>query len=465
MDNYDYLDLGTIWKSKRKHNLALVIGLANFDLPEKYHKTNPPQVVFTDGTYIFSSTVERFLSLRTFVRLDKGIKASLLEAFSSPITEEDEEPSLYLTDEDDDDLLLSADDEDDADYTVEATHAEVAKAAIAEEAPAAKKIAASVDKQLKLTIEEHETDDKLREIEQSLYKYDQFRDINGCYYHKLTFTDRDAVEYLLKSIDNINSMTIDISDISIPVNFDLVTTAYASAANTIENGVAKTQFEYNIIFAALEEDSDNEDKTTDATTSTQAVENASAEQLESNKESNDSDEDASNVQIVADSTEPRSDVETAISEPNGIVQQADEAVLQQPEQESNSSEEDNLEEVSINYQDVDSSEEDDEDSNVEEIQESEEEPELENAEEISDAELLQQSLIMPDTEIDDIINQQSDPVAESLASKLETVISQDKSEEPEESKQVEQTEEKTESAEDAITAQEDKPEEVEENKE
>ena len=418
MSNYDYLDLGTIWKSKRKGTLVSVIGLANFDLPEKYHKTNPPQVVFTDGTFIFSSDVKRFLSLRTFVRLDENLKKSLLELFGAPITEEEEDPSLYLDDDEEDDLILSSD-EDDAEDSVSAQQP-YAQATI-EPKSQSTKLEAAVQKNLcTLTVESAKPEVQFDEVSSQFSGYDQLRDVNGTYYHKLIFRERAAIEYLLTNIDAVLKMTVNIDGVDVNVDVNCITTVYPSAINTVSNNNQPyTMYSYNIIVA--EEAEDEYDQAED-TLSEEESEKPTASTL---------------VETVAPVA-----VESTVLIENDIEYELVENI---PQEEAHANaltdtinandDSSSMEQVSINaYQNDDAAaeysiadvevatEEDDDDfSNVEELPEEPKEEELTNAEEISEQELLASSIVMPSEEVDDLLS--SDPVSESLANKLEVIAS------------------------------------------
>ena len=420
MSNYDYLDLGTIWKSKRKGTLVSVIGLANFDLPEKYHKTNPPQVVFTDGTFIFSSDVKRFLSLRTFVRLDENLKNSLLELFSAPITEEEEDPSLYL-DDDEDDLILSSD-EDDAEDSVSVQQPYVQ--ATVEPKSQSTKLEAAVQKNLcTLTIESAQPEVQFDEVSSQFSGYDQLRDVNGTYYHKLIFRERAAIEYLLTNIDAVSKMTVNIDGVDVNVDVNCITTVYPSAINTVSsNNQPYTMYSYNIIVAEESEEAEDEYDQAEDTLSEEESEKPTASTL---------------VETVAPVA-----VESTVLAENNIEHELVENI---PQEEAHANaltdtinandDSSSMEQVSINaYQNDDAAaeysiadvevatEEDDDDfSNVEELPEEPKEEELTNAEEISEQELLASSIVMPSEEVDDLLS--SDPVSESLANKLEVIAS------------------------------------------
>lgn len=417
MSNYDYLDLGTIWKSKRKGTLVSVIGLANFDLPEKYHKTNPPQVVFTDGTFIFSSDVKRFLSLRTFVRLDENLKNSLLELFSAPITEEEEDPSLYL-DDDEDDLILSSD-EDDAEDSV-SVQQPYAQATV-ESKSQSTKLEAAVQKNLcTLTIESAQPEVQFDEVSSQFSGYDQLRDVNGTYYHKLIFRERAAIEYLLTNIDAVSKMTVNIDGIDVNVDVNCITTVYPSAINTVSsNNQPYTMYSYNIIVA--EEAEDEYDQTEDThseeepekPTASTHVETVAPIAVESTVLAEDDikHELVENIPQEEVHTNALTDTINANNDSSSMEQVSINAYQN----------DDTASEYSIADVEVAAEEDDDDFSNVEELPEEPKEEELTNAEEISEQELLASSIVMPSEEVDDLLS--SDPVSESLANKLEVIAS------------------------------------------
>lgn len=412
MSSYDYLDLGTIWKSKRKGNLVSVIGLANFDLPEKYHKTNPPQVVFTDGTFIFSSDVKRFLSLRTFVRLDEGLKSSLLELFSAPITEEEEDPSLYLDEEDeDDDLLLSSDEEIEDNSFIQQSYAHAsAEPAIKSES----KLEASVKQPEKalctLIVKTKDSSVSFNEeVEKHFCGYDQSRDIDGTFYHKLSFDTRTAVEYLINNIDAITKMTIDVDGISIDVDVNYITTVYPSVINVSLNNTLHSVYSYNVIVAEVSEENDDvyeeDSSSSEVPVATAATAIPTETIVPEVVEAQPSNEEYTLGDIL---NEASAAFNEALAKNNDI------PTLEQISINAHHDEEDTDAASEVN-----AGEEEDDSINVEELPEAPQEEELTNAEEISDQELLASSIVMPSDEVEDLIP--SDPVSESLADKLEVI--------------------------------------------
>lgn len=426
MSNYDYLDLGTIWKSKRKGTLVSVIGLANFDLPEKYHKTNPPQVVFTDGTFIFSSDVKRFLSLRTFVRLDEGLKNSLLELFSAPITEEEEDPSLYLEDdEEDDDLLLSPDEENEDDVST-AQHV-YAQASTESESKAEHKLEASVQQSEKplctLTIETEDSEKEFSEkVEKHFYGYDQSRNLEGVFYHKLSFDTRDAVEYLLKNIDAVAKMTVNVDGVNINIDVNYITTIYPSVLNVSLNNVLHSVYSYNVIVAEVPEENDDAYEENDSSEPSTPVVAAKATETAETAETAKETSAAATVETIIPEVVEDQPTEYTLGDILNEASAAFDAAL------AKNDDIPMLEQISINAQQdsenlEDIAEDEEEFSNVEELSEEPKEEDLTNAEEISDQELLASSIVMPSDSEEELVS--SDPVSDSLASKLEVITSED----------------------------------------
>lgn len=433
MSKYDYLDIGTIWKSKRRGTLSRVIALANFDLPEKYQKTNPPQVVFVDNitNNIFASTVDRFLSLRNFVRRDDEAKEALYDFYVSPILEE-EDPSLYLDDEseDDDDLLITSDDDENEEDKPQAMQPYAISAAASEEEPKSTKVEASTktETQFKLAIETDQSNSELEQlINSSFVSYDQFRSIDSVFYHKLTFNTAEAVQSIIDNADDIHKMSVIIGNVSVPINVDYITTVYTSA-NKIENGM---QVMYNIIVA---EQSEEENEENDSTTDVPAA--------EAQPTASSSDEAHATTSNVESSDDAREDAVSASTDTSEVVSEPSDGIREEHEEESNSAttsseliheKDPEVEEISINAHQDD---EDLEEENVEDIadeatiDDSDEEenvealPSDEEQQALEDAKLLQESLIMPssDDEIEDVQEIKKDEVAESLANKLEASL-------------------------------------------
>lgn len=480
MSNYDYLDLATIWKSKAKGTLSLVIALANFDLPKKYAKTNPPMVIFTDGLRIFSSPVDRFLDLRYFVRKDESAYDHLMQIFTSPITEDEEQPLLQDEDEEDD-LMLA--DSDDADEAVAERMNPVEASALTRdeqklyETSSGKVIEANAVVPARVVVDTAEPDQELKDSLKSFVKYTQTRTIDGTFYHHLEFTSLDPVSKLLDHItdDSLISMSVQFKDMIIPIELEYVTSTYTSAENVFDaNGnVVDVKYTYNMVIAQEPETEEEEFITNDL------VENESIESVPAIRPVDSAaDVSASNASVDdAAQDEPAHDnvltrAESIDSSSIGSISESTE----QNEPESSDLSDDsisNVEEISIN-----ADHEEDELENADELDEAytstevEEQSEISNADEIEedtsaeDAKLLVDSLIMPEDELIEEIP--TDEVAESLANKLEAI-----SETSEESTQEDQAEEtkttselSAEVVDEVLTAiQEEKKEDSEEKKE
>lgn len=480
MSNYDYLDLATIWKSKAKGTLSLVIALANFDLPKKYAKTNPPMVIFTDGLRIFSSPVDRFLDLRYFVRKDESAYDHLMQIFTSPITEDEEQPLLQDEDEEDD-LMLA--DSDDADEAVAERMNPVEASALTRdeqklyETSSGKVIEANAVVPARVVVDTAEPDQELKDSLKSFVKYTQTRTIDGTFYHHLEFTSLDPVSKLLDHItdDSLISMSVQFKDMIIPIELEYVTSTYTSAENVFDaNGnVVDVKYTYNMVIAQEPETEEEEFITNDL------VENESIESVPAIRPVDSAaDVSASNASVDdAAQDEPAHDnvltrAESIDSSSIGSISESTE----QNEPESSDLSNDsisNVEEISIN-----ADHEEDELENADELDEAytstevEEQSEISNADEIEedtsaeDAKLLVDSLIMPEDELIEEIP--TDEVAESLANKLEAI-----SETSEESTQEDQAEEtkttselSAEVVDEVLTAiQEEKKEDSEEKKE
>lgn len=228
MDNlsmYDVLDVGSIWRSKRHGHLHVVLALANFSLPEKYLKTNPPQVVFSDGNQVLSTTVDRFLSLRNYVRQDDSIKDAFYNMASMPITEEEREPSLQLDDDEDSfeesetvkaiERKEELEHEETDNHTLVASAKEQPQAILLTANTAAKDLAA-----------------KIANANAKLISYRQLRTIDGIYYHTVSVSSLDYVQLLIDRIYEIDSIEIMINNrVKISINNPQITTAYTEVCN------------------------------------------------------------------------------------------------------------------------------------------------------------------------------------------------------------------------------------------
>lgn len=476
MSSYDYLELATIWKSKAKGTLSLVIALANFDLPKKYAKTNPPMVIFTDGMRIFSSPVDRFLDLRYFVRKDENAYENLMQIFTNPITEDEDQP--LLQDDEEDDLMLA--DSDESEEVAERMNPVEASALTKEESKlyetsSGKIIEANAVVPARIVVDTAEPDEVLEESLKSFSKYTQSRTIDGVFYHHLEFAERNPIVNIINllsddSTNELRSMSVQFKDMIIPIEPQYITSTYTSAENVFDsNGnVVDVKYTYNMIIAQGE-DSEDDSATESDDAAIQPIAE-SADVSESNTASNDSAQNESdNNGIFVDTESSNSSDSESISESTEL-----------NSAEPIDSSDDNLsevEEVSIN-----ASYEEPETENAEELDEAyapieaTEQSVLTNAEEIEadtsveDAKLLVESLIMPEDELIEEIP--TDEVAESLANKLEVIsesFEESKTEEsvPEEhAEEVKTTSElSAEVADEVLTAiQEEKTEEIVEDK-
>jgi hypothetical protein len=214
---YDVLDVGSIWRSKRHGHLHVVLALANFSLPEKYLKTNPPQVIFSDGNQVLATTADRFLSLRNYVRQDDSIKNAFFNMAAMPITEEEREPSLQLYNEEDavEENELIVDEEQTSTRTL---------AASAEEKPQIIKVNVNTDAD--------DVKEKLNAANVDFINYRQLRTVDSIYYHTISVSSIDYVQTIVNNIYEIESIEILINGrIKIDIANPQITTAYTEVCN------------------------------------------------------------------------------------------------------------------------------------------------------------------------------------------------------------------------------------------
>lgn len=214
---YDVLDVGSIWRSKRHGHLHVVLALANFSLPEKYLKTNPPQVIFSDGNQVLATTADRFLSLRNYVRQDDSIKNAFFNMAAMPITEEEREPSLQLDNEEDavEENELIVDEEQTSTRTLTAS---------AEEKPQIIKINVNTDAD--------DVKEKLNATNADFINYRQLRTVDSIYYHTISVSSIDYVQAIVNNIYEIESIEILINNrIKIDIANPQITTAYTEVCN------------------------------------------------------------------------------------------------------------------------------------------------------------------------------------------------------------------------------------------
>lgn len=417
--DYDYLDIGTIWQSKAHGTLSLVLAIANLNLPKKYASMNPPSVTFTDGSRIFTSPVERFLELRYFVRKDEYIANKLLDVLSHPITE-DEEDEQYDMD-DSDDLLLAEDDDysdnsvaepvipaqaqTEAEYSNEGKK-EVVTAQITKSTPSASPVQFVFE-----ALDDSELENNLTDAAKALIKYDQFRTVDGVLYHHLAFAqNNNAVHTLISNVDKLKNCSIQYKDVIIPVNLDLVTSAYTSAENIFDivGKFVDIKLVDNLIIADTTNIEDEDDTTEHSTEhATGPVSVISQPDI------------ANAVPETINNSESRDDLETTSIIVTGDVRESGGSDNAESTSAGSSTFEE-LEEVSINA-DLENAEELDVDTSVP----VEESSESEDTTEDEDHELLVNSLIMPEDEEDlgyEEIRSEDDEIADSLASKLEALI-------------------------------------------
>lgn len=247
MDNlnmYDVLDVGSIWRSKRHGHLHVVLALANFSLPEKYLKTNPPQVIFSDGNQVLSTTVDRFLSLRNYVRQDNGIKDAFYSMASMPITEEEREPSLQLDNDDEDSFEDSESIESKEELEQEETDSHTLTAAVKENPQAISLVVNTSVKDLAA---------KIASANAKLINYRQLRTIDGIYYHTISASSLEYVQLLIDRIYEIDSVEITINNrVKIDINNPQITTAYTEVCNN--------ESVYSITFADASQADELEDE-------------------------------------------------------------------------------------------------------------------------------------------------------------------------------------------------------------
>lgn len=216
---YDVLDVGSIWRSKRHGHLHVVLALANFSLPEKYLKTNPPQVIFSDGNQVLATTADRFLSLRNYVRQDDSIKNAFFNMAAMPITEEEREPSLQLDNEEDavEENELIVDEEQTSTRTLTAS---------AEEKPQIIKVNVNVN------TDADDVKEKLNAANADFINYRQLRTVDSIYYHTISVSSIDYVQTIVNNIYEIESIEILINGrIKIDIANPQITTAYTEVCN------------------------------------------------------------------------------------------------------------------------------------------------------------------------------------------------------------------------------------------
>lgn len=214
---YDVLDVGSIWRSKRHGHLHVVLALANFSLPEKYLKTNPPQVIFSDGNQVLATTADRFLSLRNYVRQDDSIKNAFFNMAAMPITEEEREPSLQLDNEEDavEENELIVDEEQTSTRTLTAS---------AEEKPQIIKV--------KVNTDADDVKEKLNAANADFINYRQLRTVDSIYYHTISVSSIDYVQTIVNNVYEIESIEILINGrIKIDIANPQITTAYTEVCN------------------------------------------------------------------------------------------------------------------------------------------------------------------------------------------------------------------------------------------
>ena len=114
-DYSEVLDVGSIWQTRRRGSLNIVLFITNLDLSPEARKKHVPQVVFSDGQHVLSTSVDRFISRREYIRTDKDIANMLYDTLAMPITQEAQSPSFLLdedVDVDDETGIYVGEDED-----------------------------------------------------------------------------------------------------------------------------------------------------------------------------------------------------------------------------------------------------------------------------------------------------------------------------------------------------------------
>lgn len=117
-DYSEVLDIGSIWQTRRRGSLNIVLYITNLDLSSDARSRHVPQVVFSDGQHVLSTTIDRFISRREYIRTDKDVANMLYDALAMPITLEEQSPSFLLDEEadvDDETGIYVGDDEDNYD--------------------------------------------------------------------------------------------------------------------------------------------------------------------------------------------------------------------------------------------------------------------------------------------------------------------------------------------------------------
>ncbi len=87
MHNENLLEIGSIWKSKKTNRLCVVLYITNLNIKSPKAEVQEPQVVFYDGKHVLSTLVDRFLSIRSYVRIDNAYKNSIFNTLTLPVAE------------------------------------------------------------------------------------------------------------------------------------------------------------------------------------------------------------------------------------------------------------------------------------------------------------------------------------------------------------------------------------------
>lgn len=115
-DYSEVLDIGSIWQTRRRGSLNIVLYITNLDLSSDARKKHVPQVVFSDGQHVLSTSIDRFISRREYIRTDKDVANMLYDALAMPITLKAQSPSFLLDEDVDDETgIYVGDDEDNYD--------------------------------------------------------------------------------------------------------------------------------------------------------------------------------------------------------------------------------------------------------------------------------------------------------------------------------------------------------------
>lgn len=112
-DYSEVLATGSIWQTRKRGSLNIVLYVTNIDLSAEAQKIHKPQVVFSDGKHILSTTIDRFISRREYIRTDEDVANMLYDAIAMPITSKPQAPSFLLDEDVDDETGIYVGEDDD----------------------------------------------------------------------------------------------------------------------------------------------------------------------------------------------------------------------------------------------------------------------------------------------------------------------------------------------------------------